>query len=72
MRRMAIQWTLMSVLTAIGLLALLVLMGEESEGVSAQFVACKAVALAVLEACLLIGKALHRKGLLPSELDEDI
>lgn len=72
--RVIIQWALLGVLTAAGLLALLVLMGEEADADTpfGVFAAWKAGALAVLAACLLIGKALRRKGLLPRELDEEI
>lgn len=71
--RKFIQWGILSVLTAVGFLAFLVLAGEDNPHAPMplfKLFILKVSALAVLGGCVWIGKICDSKGLLP-DIKED-
>lgn len=68
-----IQWSLMTALCLWGFFSFLMLAGEEapdSPYTFGQFMLIKSAAIVNLVGCCMSGKWLHKRGLLPSELDE--
>lgn len=68
------KWLTLYSLALWGFISFLFLAGEKTPGsdmTSGQFCLLKLAALASLLLCCLIGKILHRAGMLPEELDED-
>lgn len=67
------QWVVLTVLFMFGFASFLVLLSEdaatEAPTPTGKFIAVKVGALAVLCLCVLVGKYLNRKGLLP-EVEE--
>lgn len=75
MRKKIIQWGFMTVLCLWGMVSFLVLAGEEAPEAHltlGDFILIKALAFASFAGCLLCGKWLFRKGLLPEiNIQED-
>lgn len=68
MKKKIIQWGLMTVLGFWGTLSFMVLAGEEAPDVCmslGDFFQIKALALTSFAGCILCGKWLYKKGLLP-------
>lgn len=66
------KWVLFYALGIVGVLAFMVLAGEIDEMPLGKFFLYKMVAMAVLALCFYIGKRLHRAGLLPTKIYEEI
>lgn len=70
----ATQWAVLTLLFLWGFASFLVMAGEESPSdppmTLGKFLLIKGVALASFGLCLLVGKYLNRKGLLPDVKDE--
>lgn len=66
------KYVLMYTLALIGFCCFIILAGEETEETTfGEFCLWKLGALATMFLLLFIGKAAHRKGLLPKELDDE-
>ena len=65
----AIQWGILTLLMLVGFAAFLVMAGEDAPNDPptplGEFLLVKGIALAVFGLCVLAGKYLNRKGLLP-------
>ena len=62
------QWTILTMLFLWGLVSFLFLISEETPGTPipiGKFIIFKGLALASLVSCVLVGRWLHRKGILP-------
>lgn len=75
MKKKIIQWGLMTVLAVWGMVSFMVLAGEEAPEVCmslGDFILIKALAVASFTGCILSGKWLDKKGLLPEiNIEED-
>ena len=75
MKKKIIQWGLMTVLGLWGMVSFMVLAGEEAPEVSmtlGDFFLIKALAITSFSGCILCGKWLSKKGLLPEiNIQED-
>lgn len=70
----AIQWTVFSVLFTVGFLAFMVLAGEDDPSNPlpiGEWFLIKLSAMAVIGLCVLVGKWLNAKGLIPEISEED-
>lgn len=75
MKKKIIQWGLMTVLGLWGMVSFMVLAGEEAPEVCmtlGDFFLIKALAITSFSGCILCGKCLSKKGLLPEiNMQED-
>lgn len=75
MKKKIIQWGLMTVLGVWGMVSFMVLAGEEAPDTCmslGDFILIKALAVTSLAGCILCGKWLYKKGLLPEiNIEED-
>lgn len=66
------KWVLFYALGIVGVLAFMVLVGENEEMPLGKFFLYKMAAMDVLALCIYIGKRLRRAGLLPTKIYEEI
>lgn len=67
------QWAIMIALTLWGFASFLFLSGESIEPMpTSELLYTKGIALASFAACILVGKLLYKKGLLPDLEEEDV
>lgn len=72
-RKKVIQWSVFSTLSCVGFLSLMVMAGDDDPQNPLPFgrwLTIKLCALAVFYLCIILGKYLNRKGLIP-EIDEN-
>lgn len=74
-KKKIIQWSIMTALCVWGFIAFMILAGEESPTSNltlGQFLFIKIGALGHLALCIIIGKWLNKKGLLPEMKDKEV